>query len=260
MGINYDKIYFINSLGVENLDAREMSARLCSWLQDELVMRNSLGYVFGLSGGIDSAVIAALCKNACGQNVLGVIMPCHSAPQDEKDAELIAEVFSVKTEKIVLDHTFDLMVTNLTGEDYHPELKDTAIYNIKPRLRMITLYFFAARNQYLVAGTSNRSELTVGYFTKYGDGGSDLLPIGKLVKSQVCELAEYLGVPKSIIKKPPSAGLWKGQTDESEMGITYQELDEFILTGNADGRVKDIINNLVNRSAHKKSLPVLPPF
>ncbi|HAU31327.1 MAG TPA: NAD(+) synthase [Desulfotomaculum sp.] len=237
-----------------------MSARLCSWLQDELVMRNSRGYVFGLSGGIDSAVVAALCKSACGQNVLGLIMPCHSDHQDEKDAELIADSFSVKTKTIILDNIFDLMVTNLTGEEYHPGNKDTAISNIKPRLRMITLYFFAARNQYLVAGTGNRSELTVGYFTKHGDGGADLLPIGKLVKSQVCELAEYLGVPKSIIKKPPSAGLWKGQTDESEMGITYQELDEFILTGNADDRVKDVINNLVNRSAHKRSLPVLPPF
>ncbi len=242
------------------MDAREMSARLCSWMQDELVMRNSRGYVFGLSGGIDSAVVAALCKTACGENVLGLIMPCHSSPRDEKDAELIAESFSVKTKTIILDHIFDLMVAKLTGKEYNPGQKDTAIINIKPRLRMITSYFFAARNQYLVAGTSNRSELTVGYFTKHGDGGSDLLPIGKLVKSQVCELAEYLGVPKSIIEKPPSAGLWKGQTDESEMGITYRELDEYILTGNADHKVKDIINNLVNRSAHKRALPVLPPF
>jgi len=237
-----------------------MSARLCSWLQNELVLRNSRGYVFGLSGGIDSAVVAALCKIACGENVLGLIMPCHSDPQDKKDAELIAESFNVKTKTIILDHIFDLMLTNLTGEEYNPGHKDTAIINIKPRLRMITLYFFAARNQYLVAGTGNRSELTVGYFTKHGDGGCDLLPIGKLVKSQIYELAEYLNVPKSIIEKPPSAGLWKGQTDESEMRLTYQELDKFILTGNADDRVKDIINNLVSRSAHKKSFPVLPPF
>lgn len=238
----------------------EMTDKLTGWLRGQLEMRGARGFVVGLSGGIDSAVTVALCKRACPEKTMGVIMPCHSDPQDAADARAAAEAFNVPVKEIVLDEPFELMVEKLTGKPYDLREMDLTIANIKPRLRMIILYFFAARNQYLVAGTGNRSELTVGYFTKYGDGGVDLLPIGNLVKSQVWELAEFLGVPRRIIDKSPSAGLWVGQCDEAEMGITYAELDEYILYGKGSERVKEVIETLAVRNAHKNEMPACPPF
>jgi NAD+ synthase len=135
-----------------------------------------------------------------------------------------------------------------------------AIANLKARLRMVTLYHFANEMNYMVAGSGNRDELTVGYFTKYGDGGVDILPIGNLLKSQVRELAQYLGIPQPIIDKPPSAGLWPGQTDEGEMGITYEELDCFLMTGKATNKTKQKIEILASCSEHKRHLPPVPPF
>src|SRR5690606_5628013 len=108
---------------------------------------------------------------------------------------------------------------------------DMAVANLKPRLRMTTVYYVANTRNYLVAGTGNRSELTIGYFTKYGDGGVDLLPIGRLLKAEVRELARELGIPERIITKAPSAGLWAGQTDEGEMGFTYAELERYLSEG-----------------------------
>lgn len=143
--------------------------------------------------------------------------------------------------------------------------------NLKPRLRMLTLYYYANNLNYLVAGTGNKSELMVGYFTKYGDGGVDILPIGGLVKAKVRELAGELGIPKEIIDKPPSAGLWDGQTDEEEIGITYEDLDKGILalesgspgTGMTknqahmviDSHILSKVENLIKVSAHKRTLP-----
>ncbi|HHW42923.1 MAG TPA: NAD(+) synthase [Desulfotomaculum sp.] len=255
--IRYTGLIFNGGIGLE---PRTQVEKLTGWLRDEVSRRGALGYVVGLSGGIDSAVTAVLCKRACPDNVLGIIMPCYSNPQDSEDARLLAETFDIPYKLVVLDEPFALMVRLLSGEDYDPQKKDMCIANIKPRLRMTTLYYHAARNQYLVAGTSNRTELTVGYYTKYGDGGADLLPIGNLVKRQVFELAEYLAVPRRIIERAPSAGLWAGQNDETEMGVTYRELDDFILTGRADNRVREIVQCLAARNAHKKQMPALPPF
>jgi NAD+ synthase len=109
-------------------------------------------------------------------------------------------------------------------------------------------------------GTGNRSEISIGYFTKYGDGAADILPLGNLVKNQVRELAVYLDIPKEIIQKPPSAGLWVGQTDEEEMGITYDELDRYLLTGHAAAEVKKKIDTRITGSSHKRALPAVPPF
>ena len=109
----------------------------------------------------------------------------------------------------------------------------------------------------MVAGTGNRSEREVGYFTKYGDGGSDMLPIGGLVKTQVRELARYLRVPTIIIDKPPTAGLWENQTDEKEMGLTYEELDNYILTGQARPEVASKIDSMYKRSEHKRRMPII---
>jgi len=242
------------------LDAAEMAGKLTGWLQEQLEARGAKGFVVGLSGGVDSAVTAALCKRACPQDTLGVIMPCHSNPQDALDAREVAEALGLSVVEVNLDQPFELMVEKLTGKPYRPGENDLAVANIKPRLRMITLYFFAARNRYLVAGTGNRSELAVGYYTKYGDGGVDLLPIGNLVKSQVWELAAHLGIPRRVIEKPPSAGLWAGQCDEEEMGVTYRELDEYLLNGKGSARVKEVVERLAAANAHKSEPPARPPF
>lgn len=239
---------------------QELVEKLAGWLREQVEQRGARGLVVGISGGVDSAVTAALCKRACPENVLGLIMPCFSDPQDAADARLVAETFAVPYKVVNLDEPFALLVRLFTGEEYDPHKKDLAVANIKPRLRMVTLYYYANRYGYLVAGTGNRTELTVGYFTKYGDGGVDLLPIGNLVKCQVYELAGYLGVPQRIIEKTPSAGLWPGQCDEAEMGLTYRELDEFILTGCGDERVRETVKFLATKNAHKSQLPALPPF
>ncbi len=125
---------------------------------------------------------------------------------------------------------------------------------------MITLYHIANQLRYMVVGSSNRSEVAIGYFTKHGDGGVDIVPLGNLVKGQVRELACYLGVPAPIIDKPPSAGLWEGQTDEAEMGVSYEALDGFILTGEASEEVRKKIEAMMDSSAHKRSLPPIPEF
>ncbi|SFR15159.1 NAD(+) synthase [Desulfoscipio geothermicus] len=235
-----------------------LAGKIESWLREQVRDRGARGFVVGLSGGIDSAVTAALCRNVCPETTLGVIMPCYSDPQDAEHARLLAESIDIEYKTVELDKPFAELVKLLTGEDYDMYKKDLAVANIKPRLRMTTLYYYAARRRSLVVGTGNRSEITVGYFTKYGDGGVDLLPIANLVKKQVVELAEYLGVPQPIIDKPPSAGLWAGQNDEKEMGIAYEELDKYILTGQAEDRVRKIVDKLALQSLHKKQLPAKP--
>ncbi|MBN1913101.1 MAG: NAD+ synthase [Candidatus Omnitrophica bacterium] len=201
-----------------------MQKRIVSWLKKEVKKTGAKGIILGLSGGIDSAVVAALSKKAVTSGrVLALLLPCLSQPQDLKDAKLVAKSLDIKTKKIDLSGLYGSLLKLL------PPGNSLARANLKPRLRMLTLYYFANNLNYLVCGTGNKSELTVGYFTKYGDGGVDILPIGNLLKGQVRKLAEELGLPDRIITKPPTAGLWQGQTDEGEMGITYPELDAIIL-------------------------------
>ena len=239
-------------------DAANITTRLVSWLQEKVEEAGAQGAVVGLSGGVDSAVVAGLCARAFGERTLGLILPCHSQPQDVEDALAVARTFRIPYKVIPLEEVYDLLVWHLD-----PEIQirpgDLALANIKPRLRMIALYYYANRRNYLVVGTGNRSELAVGYFTKYGDGGVDLLPLGNLVKRQVYELAAYLGVPERILRKPPSAGLWAGQTDEGEMGLTYAELDEYLLTGKARPEVQEAVARMARASEHKRRLPLIPP-
>ncbi|MGE5589083.1 MAG: NAD(+) synthase [Bacillota bacterium] len=236
----------------------ERCDRLVTWLRQQAAEAGVEGAVVGLSGGIDSAVVAGLCRRAFGEKVLGVIMPCHSDPQDAEHARLLADAFGIEARTVVLDDVYDqfLALLSLSGKGEPPRL---AVANLKPRLRMITLYYHANSLGYLVVGTGNKSEATVGYFTKYGDGGVDLLPIGNLVKQEVRELADHLGVPQPILDKPPSAGLWGGQTDETEMGITYEVLDRYILTGEAPPPVAQRIQEMNRRSEHKRRLPPAGP-
>lgn len=212
----------------------------------------------GMSGGMDSAVVAALAKRAFPHHALGVLLPCHSEPQDAEDALLVAHHFGVATATVDLGSIFDLLLEQLGRSS--TELADDrlAVANIKPRLRMTALYAFATHLGYRVLGTGNRSERETGYFTKYGDGAADFLPLGALTKSQVRALAEYLDVPRRVIVKPPSAGLWSGQTDEGEMGVTYEELDAYLM--GVAGDTHPVIDAMRQASQHKRELPKIAPL
>lgn len=241
------------------MDVVELVDRLSAWIRGRVEEAGAQGAVVGLSGGIDSAVVVGLAQKALPGKVLGVIMPCHSLAQDAAHARLVAQRFSVPVREVFLDKVYDALLEALRAADAGTP-KDLGLANIKPRLRMTTLYYLATQYNYLVLGTGNKSELTVGYFTKYGDAGVDLLPLANLVKQEVREVARYLGVPGEIIDKPPSAGLWEGQTDEQEMGLSYAELDHYILTGEARPEVAERIREMNRRSEHKRRLPLVPDF
>ena len=231
-----------------------LSSEIANWIKLRVEQAQAKGVVVGLSGGLDSACVAILSKAALGSNVLGLILPCQSDPEDEKLARLVAENIGLKTEKIVLDLIYDKLCESL------PSAGRNISANLKPRLRMISLYYFANKMNYLVVGSGNKSELIVGYFTKYGDAGVDILPLGGLLKTEVRELAKELGVTDEIIKRTPSAGLWEGQTDESELGLSYEDLDKAIgalETGNTQDfsskEVLDKVKELIRLSEHKRS-------
>ncbi len=242
------------------MDMEELAGKLVAWIRERVVAARCQGAVVGLSGGADSAVVAVLCKRAFPHDLLGVIMPCHSEEKDVALARAVAEKFEIPTRTVVLDHIFDSLLATLPNDGFDPATKRMAEANLKPRLRMMTLYYLANRFRYLVAGTGNRSELAVGYSTKYGDGGVDILPLGNLVKTKVWELAAYLGIPQEIIERPPSAGLWPGQTDEGEMGVTYRELDFYLTSGQAEEQVRKRVDAMATASAHKRQMPPMPPF
>lgn len=235
---------------MSELDYAKVEGVLVDWLREKVAAAGARGAVVGLSGGIDSSVTSVLCKKAFGDQVLGVIMPCYSNEQDAEDARLVAETFGIDYITRDLSSVLDEFLVVLEGSKEKEE-DNLALANMKPRLRMITLYYYAAKKNYLVVGTDNWSELKVGYFTKYGDGGIDIAPLGRLVKNEVRELAKHLKIPERIINKSPSAGLWHGQTDEDEMGISYETLDKYILTGEADPEEKERIKELARKSAHK---------
>lgn len=228
------------------------------------------GFVVGLSGGIDSAVVARLCQMAVHSHILGVLLPCYSQPQDDDDARLVAKAFGIPTVRVDLAQSYDALhgslheaIKGLPHEVHVVDIKQQLPEaNIKPRLRMTTLYFIANSLNYLVAGTGNRSEITLGYYTKYGDGGVDVLPIGGLLKSEVRALAREIGVPARVIDKAPSAGLWIGQTDEAEMGFSYEVLERYLTGGRAavPSSVADRIEALRAASDHKRALPPIAPI
>jgi len=238
----------------------DLAQRLVSWIREQVDKASCRGVVFGLSGGIDSSVVGALCQHALPDSSLAVIMPCHSVKQDVKDAQAIARKFAINTVTVPLDGAFDSMLKALPELKCDPDTRKLAEANLKPRLRMSVLYYLASRLRYLVVGTSNKSELAVGYFTKYGDGGVDIMPLANLLKRDVNEMARHLGIPKKIIEKPPSGGLWPGQTDEGEMGLTYKEMDNYLATGKATAKVRNRVDAMSRASAHKRALPSVPPF
>jgi NAD+ synthase len=231
----------------------EIINAISQWIKDQVEQANAKGVVVGLSGGLDSAVVAALAKRSLKDKVLGLILPCHSQKEDAEDANIVASYLQLETCTIDLTSAYDSLIAILPSAD-----KNTTA-NIKPRLRMINFYYFASLKNYLVAGTGNKSEISVGYFTKYGDGGNDILPLGDLLKSQVIEIARKLALPEAIINKPPSAGLWPGQTDEGELKITYEQLDQAIsdITSNRGKEtphdIRSRVEELIKSSEHKRA-------
>ncbi|MFA5577514.1 MAG: NAD(+) synthase [Tissierellaceae bacterium] len=224
---------------------------LVAWLRKQVEDAQAEGLVFGLSGGIDSALVAALAKKAFPDSSLGIIMPCYSDPIDEEHGRLVSDSLDLQVKKVDLSDTFDLLLGAIKEENRNR----LAISNLKPRLRMTTLYYFAQNNKYLVVGPSNKSEFTVGYFTKHGDSGVDILPLASFVKSEIVELARYLKLPEVIIEKAPTAGLWTNQTDEEELGFSYDTLDRFIKTGDGPRDIVGKIEKMNENSKHKRSFP-----
>ena len=242
------------------MDYAETADQITDWIANQVDDAGVDGVVLGLSGGIDSAVVLALCTRALDDNVLGAILPCESEQHDMLHARQVAETFGAETITVELDDFYEDLLIELPEEG-----NENARANLKPRLRMAALYFFANSRNALVCGTSNRSELAVGYFTKHGDGGSDILPLGGLLKMEVRGLARQLGVPGHIIDKPPSAGLWPGQTDEAELGLSYDTLDEIVAALDAD-REPDAdpeeirhVKDLMTAAQHKRRMPPVCP-
>lgn len=238
------------------MDTEHLAEAVSNWMRDYATQAGAQGYVVGISGGIDSAVTAALSIRAVGRaHTLGAVLPCHSQDEDVAYATLLIEALELETVTVDLTPTYDTLVAALPGG------AAMARANVKPRLRMTTLYYLAQSHGYLVAGTGNRPEIMVGYFTKYGDAGVDIEPLGELYKREVRALARVLGVPEPVITRPPTAGLWPGQTDEAELGIAYDELDailEAMDTGAplpAPPATVDRVRRMIAASAHKRAMP-----
>lgn len=226
------------------------------------------GLVLGASGGLDSAVVAALAVRTLGRRkVLCVLMPAPgSDPKDEAHARLSCKSLGLKPILRPIGPIVEGLERSLAGKP------DRAVLgNAKARARMMVLYTEAQQRGFLVCGTGNKSELLTGYFTKHGDGGVDLQPIGDLYKTQVRALARHLGVPRPILAKPPSAGLHPGQTDEQEMGLSYEQLDAILrgmeLNHAAEAIVRKTglpaplvakVDRMVRRTEHKRRLALVP--
>jgi NAD+ synthase len=256
-------------------DYTALADEIAGWLRYQRAAAGADRFVLGLSGGVDSATVCALCTMASGPaSVLAVLMPSHSNPTDAEHAALVARTFEVPSVTVDLSSVTDALLAAIAegvpaearlsaaetvAGEWRPErAASLARANVRPRLRMATLYYLANLTNGIVVGTGNKSEAMIGYFTKYGDGGVDLLPIVDLYKHEVRALARTLGVPNPVITKAPSAGLWPGQTDEGEIGLSYDELDAALAaiaagkTASLPAATTERVQRLIETSEHKR--------
>ena len=251
-------------------DVENSERKITKFIEEKVDEAGAEGVVIGISGGLDSSTVSFLSTEALEkENVLTVFMPEKEITDKENanDAEEVAEILGTEFKK---DEITGILEEVKEEIDFRNDAK-LANANLKPRIRMIMLYYYANARNYLVVGGSNKSELKCGYFTKYGDGAADILPQGALYKSQLKKLSRKLGVPKKIIDKKPTAGLWKGQKDEDELGLSYRKIDR-IYTGLEIGLETDEIAEALNlkeskvlefknreeKSKHKIKTPPIP--
>ena len=251
-------------LEITKQDYPQIQRNIESFLREQLVKTNSKGFVFGLSGGIDSAIIAHVCANSFKEKSLALVMPDSKiSPKEETEDALYL------IDALHLD--YKLIDINLIHSQFANMLEpnDMALGNLRARIRANLLYYYANLNNYLVVGSSDKSEYLIGYFTKFGDGSADILPIASLYKTQVRELAKHLKVKESIISKKSSPHLWKGHVAEEEIGITYEEIDSILycmvdksMSENDIVKITQIpsdkiqkIHQLYKNSEHKRIMP-----
>jgi NAD+ synthase len=242
--------------------------RIIDFIRNETHKAGVNGAVIGISGGIDSALATTLTVKALGKDeVLGIHMPESglTPSEDSKDAKALAEWLDIELRTIDISGIISAFTAAVPESEFADRL---SMGNLKARIRMSLLYFHANRMNRMVIGTGNKTEILLGYFTKYGDGGVDLEPIGGLYKTEVWELSRRLGVPDSLITKKPSAGLWAGQTDESELGISYVKVDQVLRRLEQNEDPETILNTLeisaeqlnsvmsrIEKSEHKRKAP-----
>lgn len=235
--------------------------KIVKWLQEQVKQAQVDGLLVGVSGGLDSAVVANLIKRACPDNSLGVMMPIYTSDSNLYDARDVIEQASIDSLIVDLTDTHHVMYDQIQNRlkekgQFNKANDQLAGANLRARLRMSTLYTIATNYNYLVVGTDNAAEWYTGYFTKYGDGGVDILPIVDFTKTEVREIAAFLGVPEQVVTKKPSADLWENQTDEKEMGVAYDVIDAYLKGEEISAEDKATIERMHERSEHKRtSLP-----
>ena len=246
-----------------------MKDEMAAWLKETVDNVGAAGIVLGISGGIDSAVCAALAIEALGKDrVVGIVMNIHNSTEDRECQQLVISALHMVTYVHNTEGMFESFRAHMPHAITNERL---ALANVKARIRMMTVYYRANAMNYMVCGTGNATELTFGYFTKWGDGGCDILPLADLYKGEVRELAAELNVPERIITRKPTAGLWEGQTDEDEIGMSYDRLDKILMfhkdeypydiafegmlekgfTGDEIHKIYEMIRN----SRHKRHMP-----
>ncbi|WP_338970608.1 NAD(+) synthase [Spiroplasma endosymbiont of Labia minor] len=231
---------------------------IVDWIREKVKAANAVGVIVGISGGIDSALVANLAKQAFPNDYLTVWMPLHSSLEDEECKNALVNENNLKFKTVNLLSTFNEIKTELNLPNETAKSTQLALANTKARLRMTTLYSLAQSHNYLVLGTDNADEWHIGYFTKFGDGGCDLLPIVHLLKQEVKEAAKFYNVPNIIIDRKPTAGLWENQTDEAEIGFSYEIIDRYLIGENVSTDAKERIEYLHFISEHKRNGALQP--